>query len=81
MDEPVVQDIAVKQDKKDIVIEATERIYLLFQVIVKLSVESAGIQWVQLSGLKENAESAKVGCKVVLYRFKHLTKISKPYIN
>jgi len=61
MDEQVVQEIAVKQDKKDIVIQATERIYFLFQVLVKLTVESTGIQWVTLSGLKENAESAKVG--------------------
>lgn len=67
MAEPVVRDIAVKQDKRGAVIEATEQIYLLFKVIVKLSVESAGIQWVQLQGLKENAEFAKVGARNVIY--------------
>ena len=63
MADEVVQDIAVKQEKKNTVLEAGERIYMLFKVLVSLSVESAGIQWVQLKGLKENTEFAKVGLK------------------
>ena len=54
------QDIAVKQDKKKVVSEATERILSLFNVVVTLSVESAGIQWVQLKGHKQDTEFAKV---------------------
>ncbi|KAK3739572.1 hypothetical protein QZH41_018313 [Actinostola sp. cb2023] len=53
------QDIAVKQDKKKVVSEATERILSLFNVVVTLSVESAGIQWVQLKGHKQDTEFAK----------------------
>lgn len=56
-----VRDIAVEQDKKKIVSDATERIHLLFNVQVALSVpEAAGIQWVQLKGTIEDIENAKV---------------------